>query len=120
MRSSDPAATPRLVGASLKRKEDRRFLTGSGRYVDDLRVPGLAHLALVRSPPAHARVVRIDARRALRLPGVLAVLTVANAPELAGSIPPLIREPGWPADRHPPLAAQRGRHAGEAGALLAA
>jgi len=118
--ASDPAATPRLVGASLKRKEDRRFLTGSGRYVDDLRVPGLAHLALVRSPHAHARVVRIDARRALRLPGVLAVLTVADAPELAGSIPPLIREPGWPAYRHPLLAAERVRHVGEAVAVVVA
>src|SRR3972149_5728308 len=86
--ASDPAATPRLVAASLKRKEDRRFLAGWGRYVDGLRVPGLAHLALVRSPHAHARVVRIDARRALRLPGVLAVLPVANAPGLAGSTPP--------------------------------
>src|SRR5439155_14578946 len=44
-----------LVGASLKRKEDRRLLTGAGRYVDDIAPPGTAHLALVRSPHAHAR-----------------------------------------------------------------
>jgi len=84
-RASGGAATPTLVGASLKRKEDWRFLTGRGRYVDDLWLAGLAHLALVRSPHAHARVLGIDARRALRRQGVLAVLTVKDAPELAAS-----------------------------------
>src|SRR3990172_8767812 len=102
MRSSDPAATPRLVGAPLQRKEGRRLPTRSGRYAGDLRGAGPA------------------ARRALRLRGVLAVLTVADAPELAGSIPPLIREPGWPAYRHPLLAAERVRHVGEAVAVVVA
>jgi len=84
-----------LVGASLKRKEDRRLLTGAGRYVDDIAPPGAAHLALVRSPHAHARLTRIDTARARKLPGVLAVLTVKNVPELgaevprAGQIPPI-------------------------------
>ena len=84
-----------LVGASLKRKEDRRLLTGAGRYVDDIAPPGTAHLALVRSPHAHARLTRIDTARARKLPGVLAVLTVKNVPELgaevprAGQIPPI-------------------------------
>ena len=84
-----------LVGASLKRKEDRRLLTGAGRYVDDIAPPGTAHLALVRSPHAHARLTRIDTACARRLPGVLAVLTVKNVPELgaevprAGQIPPI-------------------------------
>src|SRR2546429_2879772 len=53
-----------LVGASLKRKEDRRLLTGAGRYVDDIAPPGTAHVALVRSPHAHARLTRIDTARA--------------------------------------------------------
>jgi|SRR5205809_4779473 len=57
-----------LVGASLKRKEDRRLLTGAGRYVDDIARPGTAHLALVRSPHAHARLTRIDTARARKLP----------------------------------------------------
>ncbi|MGH7350006.1 MAG: hypothetical protein ACREI6_08300, partial [Candidatus Rokuibacteriota bacterium] len=59
-----------LVGASPKRKEDGRFVAGRGRYLDDVRVPGLLHLVLVRSPHAHARVARVDARRARELPGV--------------------------------------------------
>ncbi|OGL10887.1 MAG: hypothetical protein A3I17_08395 [Candidatus Rokubacteria bacterium RIFCSPLOWO2_02_FULL_72_37] len=119
-RASGGAATPTLVGASLKRKEDWRFLTGRGRYVDDLWLAGLAHLALVRSPHAHARVLGIDARRALRRQGVLAVLTVKDAPELAASVPPLIREPSWPAWEHPPLAGDRVRHVGEAVAVVVA
>src|SRR5207253_80213 len=63
---------------------------------------------------------RIDARRARRLPGVVAVLTTAEAPELAASVPPLIREPGWPDYRHPVLASNRVRHVGEAVAVVVA
>jgi aerobic carbon-monoxide dehydrogenase large subunit len=109
-----------VIGASLKRKEDPRLVTGAGRYVDDLRVPRMVHLALVRSPHAHARVLRIDPAAALRLAGVLAVLTVRDAPELAASVPPLIREPGWPAYVHPVMAGDRVRHVGEAVAVVVA
>jgi aerobic carbon-monoxide dehydrogenase large subunit len=109
-----------LIGAALKRKEDRRLVTGAGRYVDDLRLPGMVHLALVRSPHAHARILRVDAARARRLPGVLGVLTVRDAPELAAAVPPLIREPDWPAYVHPVMAAERVRHVGEAVAVVVA
>jgi carbon-monoxide dehydrogenase large subunit len=109
-----------LIGASPKRKEDRRLLTGAGRYVDDLRRPAMVHLVLVRSPHAHARVLRIDGTAALRLPGVLKVLTVREAPELAASVPPLIREPDWPAYVHPVMAGERVRHVGEAVAVVVA
>ena len=109
-----------MIGASPKRKEDRRLLTGAGRYVDDLRLPAMVHLALVRSPHAHARVLRIDGTAALRLPGVLSVLTVREAPELAASVPPLIREPEWPAYVHPVMASERVRHVGEAVAVVVA
>ena len=109
-----------MIGASPKRKEDRRLLTGAGRYVDDLRLPAMVHLALVRSPHAHARVLRIDGTAALRLPGVLSVLTVREAPELAASVPPLIREPDWPAYVHPVMAGERVRHVGEAVAVVVA
>ena len=64
-----------LIGQSVGRREDKRFLTGRGRYVDDLHLPHTAHAAFVRSPHAHARLVRIDAGPALKLPGVIAVLT---------------------------------------------
>ena len=109
-----------MIGASVKRKEDRRLLTGSGRYVDDIRLPGTVHAALVRSPHAHARVTRIDARAALALPGVLAVLTPGEVPELAAGVPPLIREPGWPRHHHPVLAGPTVRHVGEAVAVVVA
>ena len=109
-----------MIGASLKRKEDRRLLTGSGRFVDDLSLPGMVHLALVRSPHAHARVLRVDAAPALRRPGVLAALTVRDAPELGASVPPLIREPEWPVYVHPVMAGERVRHVGEAVAVVVA
>ncbi|MET0488369.1 MAG: xanthine dehydrogenase family protein molybdopterin-binding subunit [Candidatus Rokuibacteriota bacterium] len=109
-----------MIGASVKRKEDYRLLTGGGRYVDDLRPPGTVHAALVRSPHAHARVTRIDARAALALPGVLAVFTPHDAPEFGAGVPPLIREPGWPRHHHPLLANPIVRHVGEAVAIVVA
>jgi carbon-monoxide dehydrogenase large subunit len=109
-----------LIGVSVKRKEDERLVTGRGRYVDDIRLPGLLHVAVVRSPHAHARVVAIDTRAALKRPGVLAVFTVADAPELGAGVPPLIREPGWPEYTHPVMAGERVRHVGEAVAAVVA
>ncbi len=65
----------RYTGASVRRSEDPRILTGSGRYVDDVRLPGMLHAAFVRSPVAHARITRIDVREAAKAPGVVLVLT---------------------------------------------
>jgi carbon-monoxide dehydrogenase large subunit len=67
-------STP-LVGQSVKRKEDRRLITGAGRYLDDIQLPRMAHAAVLRSPHAHARILSIDAGQARALPGVLAVYT---------------------------------------------
>ena len=95
--TSAPAG--RLVGASVKRREDGRLVVGRGRYLDDLIVPGVLHLAIVRSPHAHARVrgvARDDARGA---DGVVAVLTLDDLPECAGSVPPTDVPPRLP--RHP-------------------
>ena len=63
------------MGHSVPRKEDPRFIRGKGNYVDDLKLPGMLHLDIVRSPMAHARIKSIDAEKALALPGVLAVIT---------------------------------------------
>jgi carbon-monoxide dehydrogenase large subunit len=63
------------IGARVARKEDRRFITGAGRYVDDMVVPGMKHAAFVRSPYAHADLRKIDTRKAEAMPGVIAVLT---------------------------------------------
>jgi len=63
------------MGHSVKRKEDARFLRGKGRYIDDIKLPGMLYMDIVRSPYAHAMIKSIDASKALALPGVLAVIT---------------------------------------------
>ncbi len=66
---------PRYVGQSMKRREDPQLITGRGTYLDDIKLPAMLHVALVRSPYAHARITAIDARRALNRRGVVAVFT---------------------------------------------
>ncbi|SDJ51244.1 xanthine dehydrogenase, molybdenum binding subunit apoprotein [Bradyrhizobium sp. Rc2d] len=63
------------IGARVVRKEDKRFITGKGRYVDDIKLPGMTHAYFIRSPHAHAKVKGIDSSAALKMPGVVAVLT---------------------------------------------
>lgn len=63
------------IGARVTRKEDKRFITGAGRYVDDMVVPGMKHAVFVRSPHAHAQIKKIDVKQAQAMPGVIAVLT---------------------------------------------
>ena len=110
-----------LVGASPKRKEDGRFVAGRGRYLDDVRVEGLLHLAVVRSPHAHARVAGVDGAAARACDGVIAVLTLADLPELAAAtVPPLVPEPRGRPYVHPVLAGARVRHVGEPVAVVVA
>ena len=79
------AIAGRLVGARVQRVEDPRLLTGRGRYVDDLTVPGMAHAAFLRSPYPHARIVSIDVAAARALPGVRTVLTGADMQTMTGA-----------------------------------
>src|SRR4051812_38529494 len=67
------------IGDTPKRREDQRFLTGQGRYLDDLAFDRLAHAVVLRSPHAHALIRRIDPSASRAMPGVLAVLTAAEA-----------------------------------------
>ena len=76
----------RLFGASVRRREDARLVTGRGRYVADVALPGMLHVAVYRSPHAHARIVRIDAGEARRRPGVVHVLVPADVATL-GRLP---------------------------------
>src|SRR5262249_40693679 len=69
------------IGARVLRKEDRRFITGQGNYTDDIPVKNAAYAEFVRSPHAHARIVRIDTSAALAAPGVIGVLTGAALAE---------------------------------------
>jgi carbon-monoxide dehydrogenase large subunit len=88
----DTAAAPngggrRWIGKALNRVEDPRFLRGQGRYIDDIKLPGMAHAAVVRSPHAHARIVAIETSAAEALPGVVRVLTGKDVAERAAPLP---------------------------------
>jgi carbon-monoxide dehydrogenase large subunit len=109
-----------FVGARLKRKEDGRFLTGRGRYLDDVPIAGTLHAAIVRSPHAHARIERVDATAALALPGVVSVLSLADLPECAGGVPPLVPSPRLRPYLQPVIAGPEARCVGEAVAVVIA
>ena len=114
------------IGAALRRKEDRRFLTGKGRYTDDIVRPGQSIAAFVRSPHAHARIVSVDTATASTMPGVLAVLTGADlkADQIGGLICGWLvhSKDGAPmkAGAHPALAHDKVRYAGDAVAVVVA
>src|SRR5947209_4756114 len=63
------------IGASVKRKEDARFIRGKGNFIEDVSLPGMLHMAMVRSPYAHARIRSVNTDAATALPGVVAVVT---------------------------------------------
>ena len=112
-------AAQRYIGRPVPRREDARVLSGRTRYVDDLDRPGLAHLAFVRSPLAHAAIEAI--RVPLRAPGVLAVLTAADLAGRAGPLPVQRVEGAELApEPHPVLAAGEVRYAGQAVAAVVA
>ena len=72
------------IGAAAKRKEDAKLLTGRGRYVDDIKLPRMLHMKIVRSPHAHATITGLDASAARAMPGVAAVLTAEDLEFVAG------------------------------------
>jgi len=73
--ASRTRSAPQGVGKPVRRREDPRLVTGAGCYTDDVNLPGQAYASMVRSPHAHARIVRIDTAAAARMPGVAAVVT---------------------------------------------
>ena len=109
------------IGASIRRREDVRFLTGRATFVDDVKVPGMLHAAVLRSPQAHARIVSIDASRALAMPGVAAVFTFQDIAPFAKPIPVrLYPLPGLERFLQYPMAQHKVRYVGEAVALVVA
>jgi carbon-monoxide dehydrogenase large subunit len=112
-------ATARLLGSSIKRREDPRFITGKGNYTDDIKLPGQTHAVFVRSPHAHARIRRIDASRALQHPHVVAVFTgkdMAGVNSLpCGWLLPELRIPP-----HMPLAVEKACYVGDPVAVVIA
>jgi aerobic carbon-monoxide dehydrogenase large subunit len=83
------APLPKLLGQPIRRQEDARLLTGTAAYVDDLQLPGMLHLHVVRSPYAHARIGNIDTQAALAAPGVVTVFTAADLADAVKSPLPL-------------------------------
>ena len=112
-------ATP-YVGRAMKRVEDPRLITGAGTYTDDLRLPGLLHAAILRSPHAHARITKIDTSAALRVPGVVAVLTGADVNDKCGLVPCAAAIPDLKAPKHTVLAGDRVYFVGHAVAVAVA
>src|SRR5215469_14143858 len=109
-------------GQSLLRLEDARFLTGRGRYIEDIDVAGQAWMHVVRSPHAHATIVRIDTAAARGVPGVLGVFTATDLADLGplpctvpvASVAPMIVPPRFA------LASERARHVGDPVAFVVA
>jgi carbon-monoxide dehydrogenase large subunit len=111
----------RMLGEPVKRREDPRLLTGHGRYVDDIDLPGMLHAAVLRSPYAHARIERIDTSAARALEGVVAVFTYDDLGPARQRMPLLIPNPALthPYTRYP-LARDEVNHVGEGVALVVA
>jgi aerobic carbon-monoxide dehydrogenase large subunit len=114
------------IGQAVRRKEDVRFLTGHGRYIDDIKLENMTHAVVVRSPHAHARIKRIDIGAAAAMPGVLAVYTGADWQASGlGGLPTRTRaqnRDGSPltAPPRPSLVADRARFVGDAVAFIVA
>jgi carbon-monoxide dehydrogenase large subunit len=113
------------IGKSVLRKEDARFLTGSGQYTDDIVLPRQSHACFLRSPYAHAAIKGIDLEAARAMPGVLAIYTGKDLPDSVGGLPcgwlitgtdgKPMKEP-----KHPLLAQGKVRHVGDPVAMVVA
>ena len=108
------------IGSRVKRKEDVRLLRGVGKYVGDIHRAGMVHAAILRSTHAHARIVKIDSAEAVKLPGVIGVLTAADMPGVktipmrTGVIPGLERS------QQTPIATTKVRYVGDPVAVVVA
>jgi carbon-monoxide dehydrogenase large subunit len=120
MRTAMSVGVTKYIGKRVVRREDRRFLTGRGRYVGDVALPRTLGAAFLRSPHAHAVVKAVRAERAAAHPGVLAVLTPQEAARGAHPIVGDLLLPGWKSSAFPILAWPRVRFAGEAVVAVAA
>jgi carbon-monoxide dehydrogenase large subunit len=108
------------IGRSVRRTEDRRLLTGRGKYAADFRLPGMLHGAILRSPHAHARLGAVRATAALGCPGVVAVVTAEDLGDV-GRIPVRLGpRPSIVACLQPPLARDKVRYVGEPVAFVVA
>src|SRR5258708_14270011 len=125
----DDTGTP-YVGRSLLRREDKRLLTGQGKFIADLMLPGMLHAVLVRSPQAHARIRSVELSRAAAAPGVVEALNGSDLLQLLAPVPEgqISVPPKWTTaiqhkflnPQQPLLAHDKVRHVGEAIAVIVA
>ena len=112
--------TQTAIGDSIKRREDPRLITGKGTYVDDVRLVGMLHLALARSPHAHARITNVDTSAALDVEGVVGVYTGADLHEQLGSLICGWVVPDTKEVPHPPIAIDKVNTVGDVVAAVVA
>ena len=118
------STTNGMIGQSVKRVEDKRFITGKGRFTDDIILPGQTYAAFVRSPLAHAKIIHVDIDTAKGMPGVVKIFTGADVAHING-VPV-----GWQVNfkngdtmkepKHPLLLADKVRQIGDAVAIVIA
>ncbi|HET6624777.1 MAG TPA: xanthine dehydrogenase family protein molybdopterin-binding subunit [Nocardioidaceae bacterium] len=116
-----PAEQAHEIGSARRRKEDQRLITGRAKWTDNVMLPGMLHLAMVRSPFAHAKITHIDVSEAKKSRNVVTVLTGADVADEQGALPC-----AWPiaedqkSQAHPSIAVDRVTFAGEIVAVVAA
>ena len=119
--TAPPVAHPAELGRARLRKEDARLITGQTNWTDNIVLPGLLHMAFLRSPHAHAKITRVNVAPARSQPGVIAAFSGADFEGEQGSLPC-----AWPVTpdivipNHPPMAVDEVRYVGEAVAVVVA
>lgn len=111
-----------VFGATVKRREDPRFITGRGHFTEDVQLPGILYASILRSPHAHARIVNVDTSKAHEHPGVMAVYTGRDLQGKIGLIPTAWLPPNSniKATAHHPLAVDKVRYVGDGVAMVVA
>ena len=114
--------TTRVFSSGIRRREDPRLITGRAAYTDDIKLPGMVHAAILRSPHAHAAIKAIDTSGAAAQPGVLAVYTGADTDGVLAGMPCAWLIPGsdLKTPEHPAIAKDRVRYVGDAVAVVVA
>ena len=114
--------TTRVFSSGIRRREDPRLITGRASYTDDIKLPGMAHAAILRSPYAHAAIKSVDTSGAASQPGIIAVYTGADTAKALNAIPCawLIPNSDLKTPAHPAIATERVRYVGDAVAVVVA
>ncbi|HLF77207.1 MAG TPA: hypothetical protein VJB57_06900, partial [Dehalococcoidia bacterium] len=111
---------PKLIGEPIRRREDPRLITGLGTYVDDLKLPGMLHMSIVRSTHAHAKLTKVDVAAARAAPGVALVMTGVEARAWGEMLPTASNLPDMHAATRYPLSNDVVRFVGEGIAAIVA